>query len=167
MRVPLATAVVLLAFSLVLPLGNCQWNPCIYIFQDFTGIPKRPEVPPGFTGTWVWRWANGAVERRVPYVDGVEHGVAVTYTWGKKTEECPYVHGQAEGVMRCWSSETGRMVAEYHFKANRLHGWCRDWSPTGELQYEKYYQNGEGPQKGTGSPKQKETGVVSGSQPAD
>jgi hypothetical protein len=141
--VALAIAVVLLAFALVLPLGNSQWHPCIYIFQEFTGIPRRPAPPPEFTGTWVWRWGNGSMERRVPYVDGAEHGVAVTYTWGRKTEECPYVHGQAEGVMRCWSSETGRMVAEYHFKAGRLHGWGRDWLPTGELLFEACYHNGE------------------------
>jgi len=79
-----------------------------------TGMPQKPEVKYDeleylpeeiflfdsrpFTGVAIDRNDSGAVISKMPFIDGLEHGIArAWHANGRLSLERPYIHGESHG----------------------------------------------------------------------
>lgn len=82
----------------------------------------------------VSRFRNGQVRERIPLVDGLRHGVVLTWhPNGLASSEESYVNGRLHGVCRQWD-EVGRLLGE--FTMDRGTGVQREWHDNGRIKLE-------------------------------
>lgn len=86
-----------------------------------------------FSGYIVYRYEEGQVESRKPYVNGILHGICeYWYESGQKKQELTYSQGELSGSAVGWH-ENGVTAFEGQYLNGKQDGLWRQWDANGQL----------------------------------
>ncbi len=87
-------------------------------------------------------YENGNLRYKIPYKNGVIHGICKHYNAkGKLIDESTMEQGT--GVMRFWREGGEQLESQCAYRANRKNGMCREWFPNGRICSEVPYVDGK------------------------